>query len=78
MQHKFHHLNAKLIEPGSGLHFCGSHKLSDWSFCVYANKLKSSVCSEITKHFLYKCHRLFDNSPVMTTVKSCLKFRSIH
>ena len=59
---------CKLIEPGSGLYFSGSHKLSDRPFCVCATTLKSSVCSEITKHFLYKCHGLFDNSPVMTTV----------
>ena len=60
---------CKLIEPGSGLHFSGSCKLSDWPFCVCATALKSSVCSEITKHFWYKCH---------STVKSCLTFRSIH
>ena len=69
-------INPRLIEPGSGLHFSGSYKLSDWPFCV--TNLKSSMCSEITKPFWYKCHGLFDNSPIMTTVKSCLKFRSIH
>ena len=71
-------INTRLIEPSSGWHFSGSYKLSDWPFCVRATNLKSSVCSEITKHFWYKCHGLFDNSPVMTTVKSCLKFHSLH
>ena len=88
MQHKFNYLkcalwlepinniNTKLIEPGSGLHCFGSYKLSDWPFC--ATNLKSSMCSEITKPFWYKYHGLFDNSPVITTVKSCLNIRSIY
>ena len=31
---------CKQIEPGSGLHFFGSYKLSDWPFCVCATNLK--------------------------------------
>jgi len=56
----------------------GSYTFSDWPFCVCATNLKSSMCSEITKQFSYKCHGLFDNSPVITTVKGCLKCRSMH
>ncbi|KAK2186708.1 hypothetical protein NP493_193g02037 [Ridgeia piscesae] len=33
------------------------------------------MCTETTKVFWYKCHGLFVNSPVMITVKSCLKCR---
>ena len=35
------------------------------------------MCSKTTKLFLYKCHGLFFNPPVMITVKSCLKKWSI-
>ena len=35
--------------------------------------VKSSMSSETTKHFRYKCHELFVNFPVMITVKSFLK-----
>ena len=62
----------------SRLHSSGRYKLSDWHFCACAINVKSSMCSETTKHVWYRCHGLFVNSPVMTTVNSCLKFRSIH
>ena len=90
VQHKCHHLkcawwlepinniNTRLIQPRSGSHLLGSYTLSDWPFCVCRTPSKSSMCSEITKHFWHKCHGLFDNSPVMATVKSCLTFHSIH
>jgi len=42
-----------------------------------AINVKSSICSETTKYFLYKCHELFVNSHVMITVKSCFKCRSV-
>ena len=45
---------------------------------VSAINVKSSMCSESTKHFWQKCHGLFVNSPVVITAKSCLKCRSIH
>ena len=59
------------------LTFSGCYQLSDLHLCACAINVKSSMCSETTKHFLYKCHGLFVNSPVMTTVYSCLKFRLI-
>ena len=61
----------------SRLHFSGRYKRSDWRFCACAINVKSSMCSEPTKHFWYKCHVLFVNSSVMNTVKSCFKRRSI-
>ena len=39
--------------------------------------VKSSMCSEMTKDFRYKCHGLFVNSPMMITLKSFLKCRSM-
>ena len=59
------------------LTFSGRYKSTDWRFCACAINIKSSMCSEPTKHFWCKCHGLFVNSPVMVTVKSCLKCRSI-
>ena len=35
------------------------------------------MSSETTKHFRNKCHELFVNFPVMITVKSLLKCRSV-
>ena len=40
------------------------------------SNVKSSMCNETTKNCWYYCHRLFANSPVMITVKSCLKLHS--
>ena len=42
--------------------------------CLFVN-VKSSMPSETTKHFQYKCHGLF--IAVMITVKSFLKCRSM-
>ena len=58
-------------ETLSRLHFFGRKKRSYLRFCACAINVKSS--SEATKHFRYKCHELFVNSPVMITVKSVLK-----
>ena len=68
----------RIVETVSRLHFSSRYKLSDWCFCASAIKIKSSMCSEPSKHFLYKCHGLFVNSPVKITAKSCLKCLSIH
>ena len=86
VKHKFHNLKCALwLEPTNintrmqtdrawqRLHFSDRYKLSDWRFCACAVNVKSSMCSETTKYFWYKCHELFVNSPVMITVKSCLK-----
>ena len=58
--------------------FSGCYKLSDWRFFARAGYVQSSICSETTKYFWHKCHGLFVNPPVMITVKSYLKCRSIH
>jgi len=50
---------------------------SGWRFCACAINVKSSMCSETTKHFRYKCHEPFVKFPVMITVKSFLKCRSM-
>ena len=67
------------VASHSRLHFSDRYKLSDWRVCarMHDKNIKSSMCSETTKHFWYKCHGLFGNSPVMIIVKSCLKCRSI-
>ena len=57
--------------------FSDCYKLFDWRFCACTINVTSSMCSEMTKHVLYKCHGLSVNSPVVITVKSCLKCRSI-
>ena len=44
------------------------YKRSDWRLCACAINVKSSMSSETTKHFRYKCHGLFVNSPMMITV----------
>ena len=46
-------------------------------FDACAINVKSSMSSKTTKHFRYKSHELFGNSPVMITVKSFLKCRSM-
>ena len=43
----------------SRLHFPDRYKPSDWRFCACAINVKSSICSETTKHFWYKCRGLF-------------------
>ena len=72
------HFNTNIIIHVVAFTFFRCYKLSDWHFCACAINVKSSMCSETTKHFWYKCHWLFVNSPMMTTVNSCLKYRSIH
>ena len=47
----------------------------DVSAC--AININSSISSETTKQFRYKCHELFVKSPVMITVKGFLKCRSM-
>ena len=48
----------------------------------WQRNLSSLKCEYVTQsagiNLWYKCHGLFDNFPVMTTVKSCLKCHSIH
>ena len=44
---------------GVALTFSGRYKRSDWRFCACAINVKSSMCSETTKNFPYKCHGLF-------------------
>ena len=60
--------------------WCGAVALTfyDLCFCACAINVKSSMCSETSKHFRYNCHGLFVNSHVMFTAKSCLKCCSIH
>ena len=43
-------------------------------YCAWATLVPSSTCSKTTKHFRYKCHGLFGNSPVVITVKSCVTY----
>ena len=62
----------------SRIHVSVHFKLSDWRFWACAINVKSSVSSETAKYFWYKCHGLFINSPVMTTMKSYLKRCSKH
>ena len=45
--------------------------------CLLGVVIKSSISSETTKHFRYKCHELFVKSPVMITVKSFVNCRSM-
>ena len=61
--------------PGVALTFFRSLKTFRLTFLRVRNKIKvkSSMSSQTTKHFRYKCHGLFVNSPVMITVKSFLK-----
>ncbi len=61
----------------SRLRFSGRYNLSNLRFCACAINVTSSICSETTKYFLFKCRGLFVNSSVMITVKSCLKCCSI-
>ena len=53
------------------------HVPVDVSACACAIHVKPSMFSETTKQFRYKCHELFGNFPVMITVKSFLKCRSM-
>ena len=81
MQHKFHHLKcAWWLEPINNINTMLIEAAAAYIFSVVINFHigLSAYARHITKHFWYKCHGLFDNSPVMTSVKNCLKFLSIH
>ena len=54
-----------------------SLKTSRLTFVRMRNKCKINVQRNSKARFRYKCHELFGNSPVMITVKSFLKCRSM-